>query len=81
MRTRIRTYAPVDEAPLGAYNGRKGVYPFDNMGIGVSFAVPYTEQAAHRLRIAASRAGKRLKKGFSVIVHRELETIEIGRIR
>lgn len=59
-------------------------YPFAQLGVGQSFIVGIEEAANgldNRLRVAASKHGKRLGRKFTVIKHDEYKCYELARIR
>lgn len=56
-------------------------YPFGDLGIGMSFAVPFDEIAETSLRNCVSMATKRYKpKRFAVVKHSEVSKYEVARI-
>jgi len=59
------------------------VYPFARLGVGQCFIVGITEDKAldNRLRVAASKHGKRLGRKFTVIRHDEHKCYELARIQ
>lgn len=71
-------YPIIPSSPFINQRARK--YPFDNLEIGQSFTVSINEISSNTIRIAASLAGKRLKRKFKVRVDHDLNLYEIARI-
>lgn len=44
-------------------------FPFDSLEVGQSFLVPLNDFAEQSVRNAASKAGKKLSRRFSVVKH------------
>jgi hypothetical protein len=56
------------------------IYPFDEMQIGQSFSVPFSDSREKSLRTQVSLAIKRTGKKFKIIKHKELALFEVARL-
>ena len=55
-------------------------YKFEQLEIGASFAVPFSEGNEVSLRQLSVRYGKKLSRKFTVIKHADLNLFEVARI-
>jgi len=59
---------------------RHRLYPFPEMPLGYSFAVPYSPSKYKSVAVTASVMGKKLNRRFKIIRHKELDVVEVVRI-
>ena len=66
--------------PASSIKHHLSKYPFNQLEVGQSFAVPIGSVNSSKLRVITSQASKRLEKLFTVVQHKELELYEVARI-
>lgn len=64
---------------------KEPMYPFDSLGVGQSFSVPFSYEKWKSLRTSVSQRNNRVKNvrdgvKFAFIIHKEMEVYEVARI-
>jgi hypothetical protein len=79
-RVFIETTEGEPTKPPDPEDKRRFKYPFDQLEIGQAFPVSFGDSLDTSLRTAATSAGKKLKKKFTVIKHKQYNVYEVARI-
>lgn len=60
------------------FKKKDSIYPFNQLNVGQSFTVPMAECNLQSIRVIAGRKSKN-DKMFTVVVHADLEIVEVAR--